>query len=218
MNAELDPAFWWYVTRASGLVAGALLALTLLWGVALSTRVLGDRPRAPWLTDLHRGLAGLAVGFTGLHLVALVADSYVHFDLVDIVVPFASEWRPGAVALGVVGLWGLVAVQVTSLARRRLSKRTWHRIHLTSYLTLWLVAMHGALAGTDASNPIVRAVAVALMVAVLFTTTYRAVGGSRKPTRSTPRVPPRRPAAEPADAERGSRPRTREPHVPAPTP
>jgi DMSO/TMAO reductase YedYZ heme-binding membrane subunit len=189
VTPELSPAVWWYVTRASGLVAWALLAGTLLWGVALSTRLLGDRPRAPWLTDLHRGVAGLACAFTGLHLVALVADSFVHFDVVDLLVPLASEWRPVPVALGVVGLWGLVAVQATSLARRRLSKRAWHRVHLTSYATLWLVSLHAALAGTDTTNPVVRVVAITTLALVLFATTYRAVGGNRKPPRPTRPAP-----------------------------
>ena len=61
-------------------------------------RALGDKPKAPWLLDLHRHLGGLTVLFTGLHMAALVADSYAQFGLADLLVPFASEWRPGAVA------------------------------------------------------------------------------------------------------------------------
>ena len=57
-------------------------------------------------------LGGLAVMFTAIHLAALVADSYVHFGLADLTVPFASSWQPGAVALGVVAMWLLLAVEV----------------------------------------------------------------------------------------------------------
>ena len=38
-------SLWWYIARSSGLVAWALLALSVLWGLALSTRALGARPR-----------------------------------------------------------------------------------------------------------------------------------------------------------------------------
>ena len=49
---------WWYVSRASGVVAWLLAAMAVLWGLALSTRALGAKPRAPWLLDLHRFIGG----------------------------------------------------------------------------------------------------------------------------------------------------------------
>ncbi len=48
----------------------------------------------------------------------------------DALIPFASNWRPAAVVGGVVGLYLLVAVEVTSLLMRKLPRRWWHRIHL----------------------------------------------------------------------------------------
>src|SRR3989442_11804872 len=95
----------WYVARASGLVAWMLLAAATLWGLALSTKVLGKRPRPNWILDLHRWLGGLALVFTGVHVIALLGDQYVHFGLVDVLVPFASSWHPGWVAGGVVALY-----------------------------------------------------------------------------------------------------------------
>ena len=92
----------WYVARAAGLVSWALLAAATLWGLALSTGALGRRPRPNWLLDLHRWLGGTALVFTGVHVVALLADQYVHFGLTEILVPFASSWHPVAVAWGVV--------------------------------------------------------------------------------------------------------------------
>ena len=45
----------------------ALAAASVLWGMALSTRALGARPKAPWLLDLHRFLGGMTVLFVGAH-------------------------------------------------------------------------------------------------------------------------------------------------------
>ena len=45
---------FWYAARASGIVAWALAAAAVVWGLALSARVSGQRPRRPWLFDLHR--------------------------------------------------------------------------------------------------------------------------------------------------------------------
>ena len=72
----------------------------MLWGIALATRALGPNPKAPWLLDLHRHLGGLTVLFTGIHMGALVADTYVHFGLADLLVPFASPWKTGRGGLG----------------------------------------------------------------------------------------------------------------------
>jgi hypothetical protein len=95
---------WWYVARAGGLLSWALLAGAVLWGLALSSRAFGKRPRPAWLLDLHRYLGGLALVFLGVHVVAIVLDGYVHFGLSQVLVPFASTWHPGAVAWGIVGL------------------------------------------------------------------------------------------------------------------
>ena len=64
-----------------GSSAWALLAAATLWGLALSTKVLGRRPRPNWLLDLHRWLGGTALIFTGVHVVALLADQYVALRL-----------------------------------------------------------------------------------------------------------------------------------------
>jgi hypothetical protein len=88
----------WHVARAGGIVAWALVAGSVTWGLTLSTRALGRRPRPAWLFDLHRFLGGLAVVFTAVHVLAVVADSYVDFSLVNVLVPLTGEWHPLAVA------------------------------------------------------------------------------------------------------------------------
>ena len=76
----------------------------------------------------------------------------------------SSPWRrtgdPGAVAFGVVGMYLVVAVEVTSLFMRRLPRRVWHSIHLLSLVALVLVTVHTFTAGADASSPLVVGLAV----------------------------------------------------------
>ena len=71
--------FWWFVTRSSGMVAAVLMALTLIWGLLITTRLIDRRGLPAWLTDLHRHLGGLTVAFIAVHLVALLLDHYVEF-------------------------------------------------------------------------------------------------------------------------------------------
>lgn len=182
----MNPQFWWYVARASGIIAWLLLAASVLWGILLATDLFPRRRRPAWLLDLHRALGGLTVGFLVIHIGALVADSYVHFDLVDLLVPFASEWKPGPVALGVIGLWGIVVVQATSLAMRRLPKRMWRSVHLTSYVTYVLASLHGTFAGTDATHRMYVATSLATSVALVFSVSYRVLSRAPGRARGTP--------------------------------
>ena len=84
-----------------------------------------------------------------LHLSALVADTYSHFTLSGIFVPFASSWKPLPVAWGIVAMYLLITVEVTSLLRKRLSERVWHTIHRSSLVAYLLSTAHFFQAGTD---------------------------------------------------------------------
>jgi methionine sulfoxide reductase heme-binding subunit len=189
----------WYVARAAGITAWALLSAAVIWGLLLSTRVLRGRPTPRWLLDLHRFLGGLAVAFTAVHVAGLVADDYLHFGLADVLVPFSSGWRPGAVALGVVGLWLLAAVEITSLLMSRLPRRWWHGIHLSSYALFWTATLHALLAGTDAANRAfvlaVDAAAAAVLALTVVRVTVPRPGRRRRTGPPSPRPhpnPPRR--------------------------
>jgi len=162
----------WYVARASGLVAWGLLAATVVWGLLMTSKVLRRRVKNAWLLDLHRWLGGLALAFTGVHVLAIMSDTYVHFGLTSVLVPLASHWHPLAVAWGVVSLYLLAAVELTSLARRRLAHRLWRRVHMLSFPLFVSSTVHGLTAGTDARRPMIlimaalTAVAVAVLAAV----------------------------------------------------
>jgi methionine sulfoxide reductase heme-binding subunit len=173
MNIEMNEKFWWYLSRASGIVAWIILAAAVIWGLLLSTKILQTKRKPAWLLDLHRGLGALSVIFTALHLIGLVLDSYVEFGWREILIPFASEWQPEAVAWGVVGLYILIAVELTSLAMKRLPRALWKWVHLTSFVLFFTAAIHGAQAGTDATSVWYVAGSVVVILAVMVTSLYR---------------------------------------------
>ena len=176
----MSPQMWWYVARASGIVAWLMLSASVIWGIVLASGAFPSHRRPAWLLDLHRWLGALTLGFLGLHLGALVADSYVHFGLADLAVPLASDWKPMAVAAGVVAMWSIVAVQASSLLRKRIPKWLWRSVHLSSYPTFLLVSAHGIFAGTDASMPLYLTTTVLTVVAVSALLVQRLLGGTRK--------------------------------------
>jgi predicted ferric reductase len=188
---------WWYAARSAGIVAWMLLAFGVLWGLALSTKVLGPRPRPNWMLDLHRYLGGLAVVFTGVHVGAILVDQYVHFGPLNVLVPFTGSWHPVAVAWGIVSLYLVLAVEITSLLRRRLSKRAWRAVHFASFPLFVTATIHGLTAGTDRHAFLLRAAFVVVAVFVALLTAVRfsdvPVNDDRRSSeaRSTERVPAR---------------------------
>jgi sulfoxide reductase heme-binding subunit YedZ len=168
---------WWYLSRASGIVAWALLTLAMVWGLLLSTRMFDRRPSPKGLVDLHRFLGGIAVVFVGLHVATIVADSYVHFGAADVLVPFATGWHPLAVAWGIVAMWILLAVEVTSLAMRHIPRRLWHAVHLSSYALFVSATVHAFAAGPDTRERLFELVSVAAIAIVAFLTVVHVAGG-----------------------------------------
>jgi DMSO/TMAO reductase YedYZ heme-binding membrane subunit len=174
----------WYMARSSGMVAWALLAASILWCLSLTTKILDGRPRPAWLLDLHRYLGGLATIFVAVHVAGILADTFVHFGLASVLVPFASTWRPAAVAWGVVGLYLLAAVELTSLARSRLPKRAWRAIHFASFPLFVVATIHAFLAGTDTRTWAFELLAAMTVVLVAWLTGVRISQGARSGPRA----------------------------------
>jgi DMSO/TMAO reductase YedYZ heme-binding membrane subunit len=171
---------WWYVARSGGIVAWALLALSVFWGVALSSRFLGKKPKPNWMLDLHRFVGGLAVVFTTVHVIALIADGYVSITVINVLVPFTGDYQPAPLAWGIVALYLLVAVEVTSLLRKRLSKKVWRTIHYLSFPLFLTSTVHLFLVGTDRTTLPLRAGVLVAVGVVCIATFIRIVKSDRR--------------------------------------
>jgi predicted ferric reductase len=156
----------WYVSRGTGIVAWGLIVASMVWGFLYATRLLGRRARPWWMLGVHRFLGALAIVFVLVHVLAIVADSYTSFGVVDVLVPFASAWKPIPVALGIVGMYILVTVEVTSLLQRHLPRTVWRQIHLASYGLFAFASLHALSAGTDVRSVVLGGLGIGVGVAV----------------------------------------------------
>lgn len=172
----------WYISRSSGIVAWYLVTASILWGLALSGRLVRRRGIPAWLLDLHRYLGTLSIVFTAVHLIGLVGDNYTHFGWSELFVPMSSEWQPGNVAWGIAGFYLLVAIQLTSWTMRRLPRRVWHAIHLSSFPLFVTGSIHAWRSGTDIDNRALRWTGLAGCALVVMLLGFRL--GNRRPTRS----------------------------------
>jgi DMSO/TMAO reductase YedYZ heme-binding membrane subunit len=193
----MDAEILWYVARSGGLIAWGLLALSVIWGLALSTKVMKGRPRPAWLLDLHRFLGGTALVFTAIHVISISLDTYVHFGPIELVVPFTGSWHPVAVAWGILGFYALLAIEITSLLRRRISKRVWRSTHYLAFPLFALTTVHALSAGTDRHTFAVRLAGLSATAVILALTGLRVLqsspSGRQPPGRQPPRRQPPRP-------------------------
>ena len=169
----------WYASRSTGVVALLLMTAVLVLGLVVTRQ--GRLPGLPRfaVTGLHRNVSLVAVVFVGLHVLTAVADSYVNIPLTAIVVPLASPYERLWLGLGAVSLDITVAVIVTSLLRRHLSRRLWRAVHLLAYLS-WPVAwLHSITSSRDMLHGAMFVIALGCALAVAAAVGWRLAAASR---------------------------------------
>lgn len=165
----------WITSRAAGVTAFLALTLDVVFGLFVSTGA-ADRviPRARSI-DVHRWLSMVALAMTGVHALALLADRFVRFDLLDVLVPFVSSYRVFAVALGVLAAYGALLVHASFSWRRRIGPKTWRKIHYLSFFVFAAALLHGLLAGSDSGTAGMQALYASSATIVGVLGAYRAL-------------------------------------------
>ena len=184
--AQVDSVVWWYVARASGLIAWALLAASVVGGLLLATQLTRGRARR-WTQGLHEFVGPLAVVFTVIHLASVLASVQLQISLPELVVPFIRPANPMAQGCGVLALYLLTALALTSTARTLLSWRWWRRLHLLAYPLFGLACAHTVLAGSDTTRAVVHWVSLVVGVVILFLAALRIL--TARPARRSAVVP-----------------------------
>jgi len=169
----------WLLSRATGVTAFIALSLDVILGLLMSTRT-GVR----WVTrahaiELHRWLSPVALSLIFGHAIVLLADNYIRFDVLDVLVPFAAPARAFAVGIGVIAAYLALVVHASFGLRRRLGTRTWRRLHYLSFVAFVGAALHAVLAGSDSSHPWLVAVYAAPLAIVSALVAHRVVGRFR---------------------------------------
>ena len=166
-------------SAATGVISMVLLSAVVVLGILLDRRVrLPGLPRFAGLS-LHRFTSLLAVAFLVLHILTAVIGPYARIRLAAVVVPFASGYARGWLALGTVATDLLVALVLTSLLRRHLRYRTWRAVHWLAY-ACWPVALaHSLGTGTGMRSGRLIYLAIGCAVAVLAAAVWRVASALR---------------------------------------
>jgi sulfoxide reductase heme-binding subunit YedZ len=163
----------WYSSRILGFLAYGALAISVVYGLLLSSGLL-DRVahRAVSLT-LHQDLSAIAIGLTGLHGALLALDTFVPQSVRQLVIPFTGPYRPEWVGVGQIAFYLMVVVYASFFVRRRIGQRTWRALHYTTFLAFVGATAHGVMAGTDSSAAWAFWIYAGATVTVVFLLGYR---------------------------------------------
>jgi methionine sulfoxide reductase heme-binding subunit len=138
----------WLVARAAGLVAFGLLTISVTLGLALSTKLLGNR-RSKALLGWHQTLMWTGLAMVSLHGVALALDPVLRFGAAAVLVPGVAVWRTVPVAAGIVTGWLMLALASSFHLRRRIGQRRWRLLHYASFAAFFFGLYHALNVGTD---------------------------------------------------------------------
>jgi predicted ferric reductase len=194
----------WILIRAAGVGAFVVLFLVVAWGLAGTTGILRPVASKQSAVLIHGFLATVGLVLLGVHLAGVLIDSFVPFDPLQVLVPFMSTYRPVAIAFGVMALYTVVLITVSSWLRRRITPALWRRIHGLAIPAFILTLLHGVFAGTDATKPWLFWTYVASGLAVVFLLLVR--GLTARPMVRRPAT--HRPSSSAAQSSKSSAPRS----------
>lgn len=147
-NTNLGQAPW-FISRAAGLVTFALLSLSVVMGLLMSSKSSAFMSR-PLAYELHTFLSSLALWLVAIHVGALLFDSFVRFTPLELLLPFSSSYERFWTGLGGVAAWTSIVVVASFAFRRRIGYANWRRLHFLSFAAYAIGFAHGLANGPDA--------------------------------------------------------------------
>lgn len=145
----------WDTTRALGLTAYLLLFVSVVAGLLQSLKAMP--PRAiPYVSVLHSFTGWMGLLFSITHGVVLIYDSYVGYSWLEILVPFVAKKDSFEIGLGIISLYIIFALVLSSDLFNRIGKKSWRFMHYLSFPAYVFALYHGVAIGTDTAIPEIK--------------------------------------------------------------
>ncbi|WP_035324125.1 ferric reductase-like transmembrane domain-containing protein [Peribacillus kribbensis] len=134
----------WFFIRVTGLTAYLLLTISLTAGMFLHLpKKKGN------LLVFHQILGQVALLLIGVHAYLLVFDHYQPYSLKAILIPFASGEDRVMSGIGIIAMYLLLIVIITSDFMKKVGKSLWKKLHYLVFPAWILSAVHGLFLGSD---------------------------------------------------------------------
>ncbi len=182
------PKAYWYLARATGIVAYLLLWLSIVFGMVVSNKMARLWNGGPTAVELHQFITWLAIAFSIFHALILLGDKYIRASLVQVLTPFAySGYEPFWVGIGQFGFYLTVIIASSFYLRKQIGYRAWRMLHYGSFVLYLVLTLHGIFAGTDTTAPATMLMYFATALSVYFLLIVRIFDSIRVP-RAMPHV------------------------------
>ena len=171
---------WWLASRASGIVALALISLSVILGLAMAGRVSREPKLRRAMIAVHEHAALAALIAIAVHGITLLGDKWLDPGPLGILVPFHMDHEPLWTGLGILGGYLAAALGLSFYARRRIGTKRWRSLHKATILVYVLSVLHTLGAGSDAGTPWLRAQLVLTGAPILFLFVMRVLPAAKK--------------------------------------
>ena len=190
MTTDPTQQVFWFASRALGIVAIIMLAISVGLGLAMSGRIV-RRPGLPAkLKRYHEASTLVTLGLIVAHGGVLIGDGYLRPGLAGIALPFQMSYRPLWTGVGIIAGWLAVLLGLSFYVRKRIGVKTWRRLHRWIIAAYVLALGHAIGAGTGGRSTWMLAMLAILTTPIVFAFTHRMLP---KPRRAS--APFRRPSS-----------------------
>jgi sulfoxide reductase heme-binding subunit YedZ len=188
MNSYTDPGqhIFWILSRASGVVALILAAVSVGMGLAMAMRAAKGPGAMARLKQAHEATALAALIFIAAHGLTLLGDSYLRPGIAGIAIPFVMSHKPLWTGLGIIGGWLAALLGLSFYVRRWIGPKLWRKMHRWTLAVYVLAVIHTLGAGTDASSLWLLLILIATVAPLAVMAAIRLLP-SDEPARGRPR-------------------------------
>jgi DMSO/TMAO reductase YedYZ heme-binding membrane subunit len=146
----------WYISRSSAIAAYILLFAVVIWGIGMTFGLTYKfiEPARAW--QLHKEMSISFAVLVAVHAFALLFDRFIGFKVLDVLLPFYSDFKPLFLSFGIIGFYLLLAIIFSSIFIRLSSPRLWRMTHYFSYPLFVLATIHGFMIGTDSKTVLMQ--------------------------------------------------------------
>jgi sulfoxide reductase heme-binding subunit YedZ len=173
---------WWLASRASGIVALVLIALSVAIGLGMAARAFRKPGLPKLMIAIHEHAALAALVAIAVHGITLLGDHWLAPGLLGITVPFVIDHEPVFTGLGIIGGYLAAILGLTFYVRRRIGTKRWRNLHRLTPVVYVLGVIHTIGSGSDAGTVWMTVVLLATGTPILYLGILRAL-----PTPVSPR-------------------------------
>lgn len=169
----------WVTTRAAGLTSYMLLFASVAAGL-LQGGAWARGPVKAKLNMVHQWCGWFGLLFGMVHGLVLLFDRYVGYSLADLLIPFKASGDRLWMGLGILSLYLLLLLIISSDLMKKLGKKAWRFIHFLAMPTYLMALVHGVMLGTDSRQAPVIVLYAVTGVTVLILLVNRIAASRRK--------------------------------------